>query len=120
MAKAIHKQKSGHPTNAHDITEKYSCDSDDPKCMKNICETCQPAKIIQSWDVDSQLSEIDASESSDYDESENISFTMLIHENNIIKKVIKCLEQKEFYNDWEQMVIEFKENTHRKQIQVAA
>ena len=77
-------------------------------------------KNIQSWDADSQLSEIDASESSDYDESDNISFTMLIHENKIIKKVIKCLEQKEFYNDWEQMVIEFKENTHRKQIQVAA
>ena len=88
MAKAIRKQKSGHPTNAHDIVEKYSCDSDDPKCMKNICETCQPAKIIQSWDADSpsSLSETDASESSDDDESDYISFTMWIREDKKIKK----------------------------------
>ena len=70
MGNAIQKQKSGHPTNTHDIVEKYSCDSDDPKCVKNICETFQPAKIIQSWDVDSpfSLSEIVGSGSSDDDE----------------------------------------------------
>ena len=43
MSEAFLKQKSDHPTNAH-IVEKYSHDSDDPKCLKNICETCQPAK----------------------------------------------------------------------------
>ena len=76
--------------------------------MKNICETCQPAKIIQSWDADSpsSLSEIDASESSDDDESDHTFFTMWIREDKKIKKVTKCLEQKEFYNDWGQIVIE--------------
>ena len=34
MAKAIWKQKSGHPPNAHDKTEKYSRDSNNPKCTK--------------------------------------------------------------------------------------
>ena len=54
MAKAIRKQKSGHPTYVSiryptyiffDIFEKYLSDSDDSKCMKNVCKNCQPAKI---------------------------------------------------------------------------
>ena len=73
------------------IVEKHSCDSDDSKCMKNICETCQPVKIIQSWDADSpsSLSEIGASESGGNDESGNISFTMWIRE---VKKIKKTTE----------------------------
>ena len=31
-----------------------------------------------------------------------------------IKKVTKCKEQKEFYNDWGQMVTEPKEHIHKK------
>ena len=31
MTKALRKEKSGHPTNAHYIVGKYSCDSNDPK-----------------------------------------------------------------------------------------
>ena len=53
IPKTIWKQKSGYSTNAHNIFEKYLRDSDDPKCMKNICEARQSAKIIQSWDADS-------------------------------------------------------------------
>ena len=84
---AIRKQKSGHPTNAHNIIEKYWCNSDGPKCKKNICENCQPAKIIQLLDADllSLLSEIDASESSDDNESHEIYFTMWIREDKKIK-----------------------------------
>ena len=79
-------------------------------------------QIIQSWNADSplSLSEIDASESSDGDESDYISFTMWICEDKKIKKVTKCLEHKEFYNDWERRVIELKERIHRKRIQIAA
>ena len=98
MAKAIRKQKSGHSKNVHDIVEKYSCDSNNPKWAKNICETCHPAKIIQSWDADSpsSLIEIYATESSDGYESDYISFTMWICEDKKIKKVTKSMEQKEF------------------------
>ena len=54
MAKAIQKQKSGHPTYVNishptyiffDIIEKYLSDSDDSKCMKKVFKNCQPAKI---------------------------------------------------------------------------
>lgn len=54
--------------------------------------------------------------SRDDDESDYISFTMWIREDKKIKKVTKCLEQKEFYNGWEQMVFELKEHIHRKRI----
>ena len=62
--KMVHST-NGHPTNAHDIVE-------------NMHENCHPAKFIQSWNTDSSslLSEIDASESSDDDESDYIFLTM--------------------------------------------
>ena len=85
---------------------------------KNISESCHPVIIIQSWDADSpsSISKEDASELSDDDESDYVSLTMWIREDKKIKKVTKCLEQKEFCNDWEQMVIELRECIHRKQI----
>lgn len=88
------------------------------QCTRNICKTCQPTEIIQSWDASSpsSSSEGDTIESSDDDESDYISFTMWIREDKKIKKVTKCLEQKEFYNGWEQMVFELKEHIHRKRI----
>ena len=79
-------------------------------------------KIIQSWDADSpsSLSKIDASELSDNDESDYISFTMWICEDKKIKKVTKCLEQKELSDDWKQMVTEPRKHIHKKRIQDAA
>ena len=79
------------------------------------------AKIIQSWDADSlsSVSEIDPSESSHDDESDYISVTMGTHQDKKIKNVTKCSMQKEYYNNWEQMVIELKEHIHRKRMQVA-
>ena len=53
MAKVIRKKKILSSDKSDDIVEKHLRDSDDPKCMKNICETSQPAKISQSWDADS-------------------------------------------------------------------
>ena len=43
-----------------------------------------------------------------------------IREDKKIKKVIKSMEEKEFYNVREQMVIELKEHIHRKRMQAAA
>ena len=97
IAKAIRKQKSGHLTYVNichptyiffDIVEKYLSDSDDSKCMKNVCRNCQPAKISYSWNADllSLLREIDTRELSDDDISDYISFTMWICQDKEIKK----------------------------------
>ena len=122
MAKALRKEKSGHPTNAHDIVEKYSCDSNDPKCMKDICEECEPTKIIDSLDADSSTESSDGhvNEPSDDDEPDSFSFKQWIRQDKKIKKVMKNLEKSEFYDEWEKMVLELKEHIHRKRIQASA
>lgn len=99
-------------------SKKYLSDSDDSKCMKNVCRNCQPAKISYSWNADllSSLREIDTRELSDDDISDYISFTMWICQDKEIKKGAKCLEQKEFHEDGEQMTMELKEHIHRKQV----
>ena len=116
MAKAIKKWKKDHPTNAHDIIETYSCDSNDPKCMNNVCETCQPSKVYGSWHVESSSS----NESETDDTPDSVSFTMWSREDKKIKKITKCLGQDEFDGEWERKVIELKEHIHRKRIQAAA
>ena len=118
MAKVVRKQKSGHPTNAHDIVEKYSCNSDDPTCMKGSCDHCRPFEILRSWDADDSSSN-ETNESSD-DESDYISFTKRIREDKKIKKATKCLSHQEFYEEWKEMVITLKNHIHRKRVQVTA
>ena len=36
MAKAARKRKNAHPTNAHDIVKRYSCDSKKISCITNV------------------------------------------------------------------------------------
>ena len=59
--------------------------------MKDICEECEPTKIIDSWDADSstESSDGDVNESSDDDEPDNFSFKQWIRQNKKIKKVMK-------------------------------
>lgn len=83
--------------------------------MKNICNDCNFRHILSLWNVDSLLSSSESDSESNSDDE--ILFSMLIHEN--FKKVTKCFAQ-EFYNQWEQTVMELKEQIHRKRMQVDA
>ena len=47
MAKAVSKRRNAHPTNAHDIVERYSCDCKNISCITNDCAECKPEKIIE-------------------------------------------------------------------------
>ena len=67
----------------------------------------------------SLFTEIDTRELSDDGTFYYISFIMWIYQDKEIKKATKCLKQKEFHKDWEQMTIELKEHIQRKEIQVA-
>lgn len=52
MAKGLRKVYSSHAVNAHDIVEKYSCDSDDPQCMMDHCGSYHPTLFIKSLIID--------------------------------------------------------------------
>ena len=50
LAKAIRKEKKGHPTTPHDLDEKYSYNSRNANCISNRCRECSPTKILSGWD----------------------------------------------------------------------
>ena len=72
MAKAVRKRKNAHPTNVHDIVERYSCNSKNISCIANDCAECRPEKIRESWDASSDESE---SNSDSDEEVDTITFS---------------------------------------------
>ena len=93
MAKVICKLKSGHPLNSHDIAKKYSSDSDNPKCIKNVCETCEPAKVMGCW-FSVIVKWNRCKWIGDDDESDYISLTMWICKDKKIKKWLNAWSRK--------------------------
>ena len=49
VAKAIRKEKKGHPATPHDLCDKYSCDSSNANCISKRCRECSPTKILSGW-----------------------------------------------------------------------
>ena len=115
MAKAVRKRKNAHPTNAHDIVERYPCDSKNISCITNDCAECKPEKILESWDASSDESE---SNSDSDEEVDTITFSTWTREDKKIKKVVKSLDKDEFYKQWQQTVIHLKARIHRKRVQM--
>ena len=118
MARALKKSKSGHPLNAHDIVERYTCETNSVSCITNKCLECTPHKILQSWDNVSDESEESKSSSDDNDTDDFVPFSTWVRETGKIKKVVKSISKDQFYKDWYQTVGALKEHIHRKRIQV--
>ena len=91
MARAFKKSKSGHPLNAHDIVERYTCETNSVSCMTNKCLECTPHKILQSWDNVSDESEESKSSSDDNDTDHFVTFSTWVRETGKIKKVVKSI-----------------------------
>ena len=87
MAKGMRKSKPSHPVNAHDIVERYSCDSDDPDCMKSICPTCQ---IISSFDASFQSSQSDEESIQSDADSDYVSYGAWVREDKKKKNYQEC------------------------------
>ena len=121
MAKAIQKEKKGHPTAPHDLVEKYSCDSSNAN-VENVlyrCRECPPTKILSGWDeASSSESSTEVSSSSD-EESNKITHTQWTREDGKMKKSTKHVTYETLYREWEETVVGLKIYIRRKRVQVS-
>ena len=118
MARAVKKLKRGHPITAHDIVERYICDSSDLNCITNVCEKCSPLEILQTWDTDLSGESSESESSTKEDEVDSITFSTWTREEGKIKKILKSLDREQFYQQLHQTVLLLKEHIHRKQVQI--
>ena len=85
-AKAIRKEKEGHPTAPRDLVEKYLCDSSNANCISDRCRECSTIKILSGWDEASSSESSREGLSSSDEEFDKITHTQWTRVDGKMKK----------------------------------
>ena len=114
LAKGINKSRDVNlKTNAHDLVEFYSCNSDSKDCMYGECQVCNDFKV-HCLDNDSDDDDSDVVERQD-----SVTFENWCRQDGKVSKISLIVDFDEAQSRWNETISGLKRHIYRKRVQVA-